>query len=64
MAKTGSKRQPPAWRILLSEDRQRGQEKAKKKDFNVNTRAFWQNQSSGSASPVTRIDPSTYSIKD
>lgn len=64
MAKGSSKRQPPAWRVLLNEDRQREQEKVKKKEFNANTRAFWQSQSSGPASPVTRIDPSTYKLKD
>lgn len=34
-------------------------ETAKKKDARVNTKAFWQDQSFGPASHVTRIDPTT-----
>ena len=34
------------------------------KEAEVNTKAFWQGQSFGPASPVTRIDPSTYKLED
>jgi hypothetical protein len=34
------------------------------KEAEVNTKAFWQGQSFGAASPVTKIDPSTYKLKD
>lgn len=35
-------------------------ESPKPKVFKSNTKAFWQGQSSGPASPVRRIDPATY----
>lgn len=47
------------------ESRQKKQEDGVKDNTHtVNTRAFWQEQSFGAASPVTKIDPSTYKLED
>lgn len=53
---------PQLWRKPKSRYEQKKEDALKGQV--VNTKAFWTRQKFGPASPVTRIDPSTYKIED
>lgn len=52
--------EPSGWRPPKAASPSQKKKEAREKGEVVNTKAFWQGQSFGAASPVRKIDPATY----
>ena len=52
--------EPSGWRPPKAASPSQKKKEARERGEIVNTKAFWQGQSFGAASPVRKIDPSTY----